>query len=143
LPALIRKFHQAKINNEATVPVWGTGTPLREFLHADDVASACLFLMQQYEAPEIINIGVGKDHSIREMALMIKKVIGYTGELMFDATKPDGTLRKLLSVDKINALGWYAGIELEEGIQRTYEDFVNKYDYYTTPKKDKVVAVNN
>jgi GDP-L-fucose synthase len=143
LPALIRKFHQAKINNEATVTVWGTGTPLREFLHADDVASACFFLMQQYEAPEIINIGVGKDHSIKEMALLIKKAVGYKGELVFDTDKPDGTLRKLLCVDKINALGWYAGIDLEEGIRHTYEDFVNKYDYYTTPKKDTIVAANN
>jgi GDP-L-fucose synthase len=143
LPALIRKFHQAKINGEATVTVWGTGTPLREFLHANDVASACLFLMEKYEAPEIINIGVGKDHSIKEMALLIKKVTGFTGELVFDTTKPDGTLRKLLSVDKINALGWHASIDLEEGIQHTYEDFVNKYDDYTTPKKDKAVAVKN
>jgi len=143
LPALIRKFHQAKINGEATVTVWGTGTPLREFLHANDVASACLFLMEKYESPEIINIGVGKDHSIKEMALLIKKVTGFTGELVFDSTKPDGTLRKLLSVDKINALGWHASIGLEEGIQHTYEDFVNKYDEYTTPKKDKVVGVKN
>ena len=143
LPALIRKFHQAKINGEATVTVWGTGTPLREFLHANDVASACLFLMEKYESPEIINIGVGKDHSIKEMALLIKKVTGFTGELVFDTTKPDGTLRKLLSVDKINALGWHASIGLEEGIQHTYEDFVNKYDEYTTPKKDKVVGVKN
>jgi GDP-L-fucose synthase len=142
LPALIRKFHQAKINNEDTVTVWGTGTPLREFLHADDVASACLFLMQQYEAPEIINIGVGKDHTIKEMALLIKKVVGYTGELFFDTDKPDGTPRKLLCVDKINALGWHANIDLEKGIQHTYEDFVNNYDYYTTPKKNTIVADN-
>jgi GDP-L-fucose synthase len=143
LPALIRKFHQAKINNEPTVTVWGTGIPMREFLHADDVALACLFLMEQYEAPEIINVGVGKDHSIKEMALLIKKITGYTGELNFDTTKPDGTPRKLLSVDKINTLGWHASIDLEEGIRHTYEDFVNKYDYYTTPKKDTIVAVNN
>ncbi|HMG81433.1 MAG TPA: GDP-L-fucose synthase [Ferruginibacter sp.] len=143
LPALIRKFHQAKINNEAMVTVWGTGTPLREFLHTDDVALASLFLMEQYEAPEIINVGVGKDHSIKEMALMIKKIIGYTGELNFDTTKPDGTPRKLLSVDKINALGWHASIDLEEGIRHTYEDFVNKYSYYTAPKKGTIVAANN
>jgi GDP-L-fucose synthase len=143
LPALIRKFHEAKINKEATVTVWGTGTPLREFLHANDVASACLFLMEKYEAPEIINVGVGKDHSIKEMALTIKKVTGFAGELIFDITKPDGTLRKLLSVDKINALGWHAVIDLEEGIRHTYDDFVNKYEYYTAPKKDKVVAVKD
>jgi len=143
LPALIRKFHEAKLNGDTTVTVWGTGTPLREFLHADDVASACLFLMQEYEASEIINIGVGNDHSIGEMALLIKKVTGYTGQLIFDTTKPDGTPRKLLSVDKINALGWYAGIDLENGISRTYEDFVNKYDYYTTPKKESLAAVKD
>jgi GDP-L-fucose synthase len=143
LPALIRKFHEAKNNNDATVTVWGTGAPLREFLHADDVASACLFLMQQYEAPEIINIGVGKDHSIEEMALMIKRITGYTGELVFDKTKPDGTLRKLLSVDKINALGWRANIDLEQGIRNTYEDFIKKHDYYTTLKKDRIAVVNN
>jgi GDP-L-fucose synthase len=143
LPALIRKFHTAKINNDPTVTVWGTGNPLREFLHANDVAAACLFLMQQYESPEIINIGVGKDHSIKEMALLIKKVTGYVGELVFDTTKPDGTPRKLLSVDKINALGWHASIGLEEGIQHTYEDFINKYDYYTAPKKEKIVIVTS
>jgi GDP-L-fucose synthase len=143
LPALIRKFHEAKLNNDATVTIWGTGTPLREFLHADDVASACFFLMQQYEAPEIINIGIGNDHSIEEIALMIKKVTGYTGQLVFDKTKPDGTPRKLLSVDKINTLGWYASIDLENGVRHTYEDFTNKYDYYTTLKKDKIVAVKD
>jgi GDP-L-fucose synthase len=142
LPALIRKFHTAKINNEPAVTIWGTGTPFREFLHADDVASACLFLMQQYESKEIINIGVGKDHSIKDLALLIKKVTGYTGELVFDTTKPDGTPRKLLSVDKLNGLGWHAGIGLEEGLKKTYEDFINKYDYYTTPKKDTVVVDN-
>jgi GDP-L-fucose synthase len=143
LPALIRKFHEAKLKGDPTVTIWGTGTPLREFLHADDVASACLFLMQQYEAPEIINIGVGNDHSIGEMALLIKKITGYTGQLIFDTSKPDGTPRKLLSVDKINALGWHAGIDLENGISRTYEDFVNKYDYYTTLKKEPLAAVKD
>ena len=99
--------------------------------------------MQQYEAPEIINIGVGKDHSIEEMALMIKRITGYTGELVFDKTKPDGTPRKLLSVDKINALGWRANIDLEQGIRNTYEDFIKKHDYYTTLKKDRIAVVNN
>jgi len=135
LPALIRKFHEAKINNESTVTIWGTGKPLREFLHSDDVASACFFLMQQYESPEIINIGVGNDHSIEQMALMIKEVTGFSGELFFDTTKPDGTPRKLLSVDKINTLGWHASIVLETGIRNTYKDFIEKYEYYTTPKK--------
>jgi len=140
LPALIRKFHEAKINNNVAVTVWGTGKPLREFLHADDAAAACLFLMQQYEAPEIVNVGVGKDHTIEAMALLIKKITGYTGEIVFDETKPDGTPRKLLSVDKINNLGWQAAIDLEEGIRHTYDDFVKKYDQYTTPKKDKVAV---
>jgi GDP-L-fucose synthase len=135
LPALIRKFYIAKTNNEPTVTIWGTGKPLREFLHADDAAAACLFLMEKYEDPEIVNVGVGKDHTIKDMALLIKKITAYKGELVFDSSKPDGTPRKLLSVDRINALGWHASIDLEEGIQHTYEDFVNKYNYYTTPKK--------
>jgi GDP-L-fucose synthase len=135
LPALIRKFHEAKINNQSSVTVWGTGKPFREFLHCDDVASACFFLMQQYESPEIINVGVGNDHSIEQMALMIKEVTGFAGELFFDTTKPDGTPRKLLNVDKINTLGWHASIALETGVRNTYQDFIEKYEYYTTPKK--------
>jgi len=142
LPALIRKFHEAKVNNESTVTIWGTGKPLREFLHSDDVASACFFLIQHYESSEIINIGVGKDHSIEEIALMIKKVIGFTGQLIFDTSKPDGTLRKLLDVDKINKLGWQAAVTLEVGIQNTYTDFIEKYEYYTTPKEKKNSVVN-
>jgi GDP-L-fucose synthase len=142
LPALIRKFHEAKMNGSATVTVWGTGKPMREFLHADDVASACFYLMQEYESPEIINIGIGKDHSIEEMALMIKKVTGFMGQLIFDTSKPDGTLRKLLDVDKINKLGWHAAITLETGIQNTYTDFIEKYEYYTTPKKQKNSVLN-
>jgi len=142
LPALIRKFHEAKINNASTVTVWGTGKPLREFLHADDLASACFFLMQEYESPEIINIGVGKDHSIEEMALMIKKVTGFTGQLIFDTSQPNGTLRKLLDVDKINRLGWHAVVTLETGIQNTYTDFIEKYEYYTAPKKKNGSVAN-
>lgn len=135
LPALIRKFHEAKINNESTVTIWGTGKPSREFLHSDDAAAACFFLMQHYESPEIINIGVGEDHTIEQIALMIKEVTGFAGKLFFDTTKPDGTPRKLLSVDKINTLGWHASIALEMGIRNTYNDFIEKYEYYTTPKK--------
>lgn len=122
LPALLRKFHEAKINHEPTVTVWGTGKPRREFLHADDLASACLFLMEKYNDPEIINIGIGKDMSIREMAAMIKKITGYEGEIIFDTSMPDGTFRKLLDVTKLYNLGWQAEIGFEEGVKSTYEE---------------------
>lgn len=122
LPALLRKFHEAKINNEPTVTVWGTGNPRREFLHVDDVASACYFLMENYNEPDIINIGVGKDISIAEMALMIKNITGFEGKLVFDTSMPDGTFQKLLDVSKINALGWHASIGFEEGVRNTYEE---------------------
>jgi GDP-L-fucose synthase len=131
LPALIRKFHEAKINNQPKVVVWGTGSPRREFLHVDDAAEACLFLMDEYEHPEIINIGVGNDHTIADMASIIKKITGYTGKIIFDDSKPDGTPRKLLNVDKINAMGWTSSIPLEEGIAATYQDFSERYSYYT------------
>lgn len=134
LPALIRKFHEAKINNVPTVTIWGTGSPRREFLHVDDAAAACFFLMKEYDHPEIINIGVGADHTIAEMAQMIKRITGYTGKLVFDDTKPDGTPRKLLNVDKINAAGWTAKINLEDGIEDTYNNFKGNYEYYTKEK---------
>lgn len=133
LPALIRKFHEAKINGQSAVTVWGTGKPRREFLHVDDAAMACYFLMQKYDDPEIINIGSGIDHTIREMALMIKNITNYKGSLIFDENKPDGTLRKLLDVDKIHSLGWQAAIELEEGLARTYADFERNYFQYAHP----------
>jgi GDP-L-fucose synthase len=136
LPALLRKFHEAKINNIDKVIVWGTGNPRREFLHVDDLAEACYFLMEQYEKPEIINIGVGLDNTIAELALLIKKITGYSGELVFDITKPDGTPRKLLNVDKINALGWHSSLGLEEGIRKTYKDFVEKNEYYIHQKHE-------
>ena len=120
LPALLRKFHDARLNNEPTVTVWGTGKPRREFLHADDLADASLFLMKQYDNPEIINIGVGKDISIGEMAEMIKNITGYEGTIVFDTSMPDGTFRKLLDVSKLNALGWQAKIGFEEGVEGTY-----------------------
>lgn len=142
LPALIRKFHEAKTNNSETVTIWGTGSPRREFLHVDDAAAACFFLMQEYEHPEIINIGSGKDNTIAEMALQIKEITGYKGKLIFDDSKPDGTPRKLLNVDKINALGWHAAVELPEGIRSTYEDFVQKYDYYIHQKGKTLTPVN-
>jgi GDP-L-fucose synthase len=123
LPALLRKFHEAKERGEATVTVWGTGKPRREFLHSDDLAEACLFLMEHYNDPAIINIGVGKDISIGEMAQMIKKISGYNGELIFDTSMPDGTFQKLLDVSKLNALGWQAKIGFEEGLKKTYEEY--------------------
>jgi GDP-L-fucose synthase len=122
LPALLRKFHEAKLNGAPTVTVWGTGKPRREFLHADDLADACLFLMDHYNSPEIINIGVGKDISIGEMAQMIKNITGYEGEIVFDSSMPDGTFRKLLDVRKLNGLGWEAKIGFEEGVEATYQE---------------------
>jgi GDP-L-fucose synthase len=121
LPALLRKFHEAKISNEPTVTVWGTGKPRREFLHVDDLASACFFLMQNYNDPAIINIGTGKDISIGEMAEMIKKITAYEGEIIFDTSMPDGTFRKLLDVSKLYSLGWKLNIPFEEGVRKTYE----------------------
>ena len=130
LPALIRKFHEAKIKDEKVVTVWGTGSPRREFLYVDDAAEACYFLMENYEEPEIINIGSGKDDSITQLAAIIKNITGYKGGLEFDTSKPDGTMRKMLDVNKINALGWYPSITLEDGIRKTYKDFVEKYEKY-------------
>jgi GDP-L-fucose synthase len=123
LPALIRKFYEAKEAGTATVTLWGTGSPRREFLHADDLAEACLFLMDRYDDPEIINIGVGEDAAIRELAEMVAEATGFTGELVFDTSKPDGTPRKLLDVSRLTALGWRAQIPLGEGIRRTVEEY--------------------
>jgi GDP-L-fucose synthase len=120
LPALLRKFHEAKENNEPTVTVWGSGKPRREFMHVDDLASACFFLMQNYNDPAIINIGTGKDISIGEMAEMIQRITGYEGEIIFDSSMPDGTFRKLLDVSKLHLLGWKPEIGFEEGVRRTY-----------------------
>ena len=142
LPALIRKFHEAKINDAPTVTVWGTGSPRREFLHVDDLAEACFFLMQEYEHPEIINIGSGSDNTIADMAMLIKAITGYKGKLVFDDNKPDGTPRKLLNVDKINAMGWHATIGLEEGIKSTYADFEDRYQFYITQKEKTVFGDN-
>jgi GDP-L-fucose synthase len=121
LPALLRKFYEAKVNQSPEVTIWGTGNPRREFLHADDLAAACLFLMENYNDPAIINIGTGKDISIGEMAVMIKNISGYEGKLVFDTSMPDGTFRKLLDVSKLNQMGWKPGIPFEEGIRKTYE----------------------
>lgn len=128
LPALIRKVHEAKMSNAPSVTLWGTGKPLREFLHADDLADACYFLMQNYNEPDFVNIGVGEDISIKDLALLIKSIIGYDGKIQYDLSKPDGTPRKLMDVSKLTALGWKARISLPDGISRVYEEFVNMYD---------------
>ena len=126
LPALIRRFHEAKENGAPTVTLWGTGTPMREFLHVDDLASAALHLMQHYNEPEIINVGTGEDVSIKELAELIRDTVGYTGELVWDTDKPDGTPRKLLDVSKLHSLGWKHAISLPEGIKTTYDWFLKQ-----------------
>lgn len=124
IPALIRKFHEAKVSGQESVTVWGTGRPRREFLHVDDLASAAVFLMQNYSSSEIINVGVGEDVSIAELATLVGKVVGFGGEIQFDTTKPDGTPRKLLDVTRVNQLGWKASIPLEAGLTETYSWYV-------------------
>ncbi len=126
LPALIRKFHEAKVEGKAEVEIWGTGSPLREFLFSDDLADACFFLMQNYDEQQFINIGVGHDISIKDLALLVKKIVGFEGELSFNTSKPDGTPRKLMDVSKLHSLGWKHKIELAEGIEMAYEDFLKK-----------------
>lgn len=124
LPALIRKFDEAKRKGDQTVSIWGSGKPMREFLFADDLADACFFLMQTYNQPHLINIGTGEDLSIKDLALLIQETIGYTGELIFDTTKPDGTPRKLMDVSKLHQLGWKHQIELKEGLKLAYQDYL-------------------
>lgn len=121
LPALIRRFHEAKVSGAASVTLWGTGTPKREFLHADDLASASVFLLEKYQGDVPLNVGTGNDVSIKELADLIREIVGYEGEIAWDATKPDGTPRKLLDVSRITALGWQPKISLAEGIRSTYE----------------------
>ena len=125
LPALIRRFHEARLASVPSVTIWGTGTPRREFLHVDDLADACLFLMDHYDSEDIVNVGVGADQSILELAQTIARVAGYPGEILTDPTKPDGTPRKLLDVTRLTALGWRARIGLEEGIASTYRWFID------------------
>jgi len=125
LPALIRKFHEAKIEGKKSVIIWGTGTPRREFLHVDDLADACLYLMEYYNGTELINIGTGEDVTIRQLTGIIGKVVGFSGELVFDKSKPDGTPRKLLDVSMLSDLGWRSRIKLEQGIRETYQWYVN------------------
>jgi GDP-L-fucose synthase len=122
LPALLRKFITAKDNGENTVTIWGSGSPLREFLHADDLAAGCLYLMETYNEPGLLNIAVGEDISILDLAKLVKQIVGFEGEILTDSTKPDGTPRKLMDVSKLNKLGWKASISLEVGIKKVYEE---------------------
>ncbi len=124
LPALIRKFHTAKVNQEAQVEIWGTGKPMREFLHVDDLAQACYFLMENYNEKQFLNVGTGEDISIADLALLVKSVVGFEGELVFNTEKPDGTPRKLMDVSRLHALGWKHKIELKEGITSVYNEVV-------------------
>jgi GDP-L-fucose synthase len=126
LPALIRKFHDAKEHNLPFVEMWGTGTPMREFLHADDLGDACVYLMKTYDGEKFVNIGSGTDLTIKDLALLVRKIVGYTGDINHDLSKPDGTPRKLMDVSFLHSLGWKHKIELEEGIKMVYEDFKNK-----------------
>jgi GDP-L-fucose synthase len=127
LPALIRKFHEAKINNASSVSAWGTGSPKREFLHVDDLAEACLHLMINYNDKEFVNVGTGVDVTIKELTELVKTTVGFNGEIVWDSSKPDGTPRKLMDVSKINEAGWKHTISLEEGIKMTYETFLSQY----------------
>ena len=131
LPAMIRKFHEAKEENKPVVELWGTGSPLREFLHADDLADACYFLMQNYSEPGFLNVGVGSDVTIKELAELIQKTVGYEGEVHWNTEKPDGTPRKLMDVSKLHALGWKHRTDLNEGIRITYQDFLQKIEAYS------------
>lgn len=126
LPALIRKFHDAKESNAPFVEMWGTGTPMREFLHADDLGDACVYLMETYNGEQFVNVGSGTDLTIKDLALMIKDIVGYQGEIKHDLSKPDGTPRKLMDVSYLHSLGWKHKIELREGITQVYEDFKRK-----------------
>ena len=126
LPALIRKFHEAKVNGSDKVVVWGSGRPFREFLFADDLADACFYLMETYNEPGLVNIGTGEDISIKDLALVIKRIIGFEGDLEFDSSKPDGTPKKLMDASKLHSTGWKHKVELEDGIRMAYEDFLSK-----------------
>lgn len=135
LPALIRKFHEAKENNQAEVVIWGDGSPLREFMHVDDLAAACLHLMQDYDGKQFVNIGVGYDISIRDLALLIKETVGYSGNLHFDTTKPNGTPRKLMDSSRLTATGYAPKISLKEGISAVYQDFLANQEAYIHGKR--------
>ena len=126
LPALIRKIHEAKLNGDASVVLWGTGKPRREFLHADDLADACYYLMENYDQEGLVNVGTGEDIEIGELALMIREVVGYTGSIEHDLSKPDGTPRKLMDVSKLHSFGWKHKINLREGLQMVYQEYQNR-----------------
>jgi GDP-L-fucose synthase len=126
LPSLVRKFHEAKLNNSPEVVIWGTGSPKREFLHADDLASACVFLMNTYSDEGLVNIGTGEDISISDLALMIKDVVGYEGAIVYDTSKPDGTPRKLMDVSKLSELGWKYTISLKKGLEMVYQEYQSR-----------------
>lgn len=130
LPALIRKFHEAKTEDKPFVQAWGTGSPLREFLFADDLAQACLFLMETYNGRELVNVGTGEDLSIKDLTELVAEIVGYSGEIKWDSSKPDGTPRKLMDVSKLHSLGWKHTIELREGIQLAYQDYLNNQEIY-------------
>ncbi|WP_290794786.1 GDP-L-fucose synthase [Flavihumibacter sp. UBA7668] len=127
LPALIRKFHEAKLANAPSVTIWGTGTPRREFLHADDLADACYYLIQEYNEPGLVNIGVGHDIAIKDLALLVQEVVGYEGTIEHDLSKPDGTPRKLMDVGKLHSFGWKHKIELADGLRQVYAEFVENH----------------
>ena len=132
MPALIRKFHEAKVNNDSEVAVWGTGKPLREFMHVDDMADACVYLMENYDYSEIgefVNIGTGEDISIKGLVGLIKEIVGFEGKIRYDTTKPDGTPRKLMDVSRLSGLGWEAKISLKDGIRGTYEWYQNQINW--------------
>lgn len=126
LPAMIRKFHEAKVNGVDTVTLWGSGRPMREFLHTDDLAEACVYLMQNYNESGLVNIGVGEDITIKDLAHLIKDIVGFTGSIVWDSSRPDGTPRKLMDVSKINSFGWKARIGLREGISAVYAEYVSR-----------------
>lgn len=128
LPAMIRKFHEAKEKDASEMTLWGTGSPMREFLHADDLAEACLFLMENYNESELVNIGTGEDVTIENLAVLVKQIIGFQGEIVWDTAKPDGTPRKLMDVSKLHGLGWHHKIALEDGIKLAYQDFLKLTD---------------
>jgi GDP-L-fucose synthase len=128
LPAMIRKFHEAKEKGASEMTLWGTGSPMREFLHADDLAEACLFLMENYNESELVNIGTGEDVTIKNLADLVKQIVGFQGEIVWDTSKPDGTPRKLMDVSKLHGLGWHHKIALEDGIKLAYQDFLKLTD---------------
>jgi GDP-L-fucose synthase len=130
LPALIRKFHEAKVNDQPFVEVWGTGTPRREFLHADDLADACFFLMQNYDEALFVNVGTGEDVTIRELVEQVQQVVGYEGEVRWNTDKPDGTPRKLMDVSRLHGMGWKHTTDLKDGLERTYQDFLANVELY-------------